>query len=91
MDNFQHCYCSVIVFFCVVRCIRSKPSHFADELYKSMKGLGTDDDRLCRILVSRCEVDMVQVKEAFQQAYKQTLGMFIAVSILHILMLTIYP
>ncbi|XP_033733244.1 annexin A6-like [Pecten maximus] len=62
----------------VVRCIRSKPAHFGDELYKSMKGLGTDDDRLCRILVSRCEVDMVQIKEAFQQAYKQTLGMFIA-------------
>ena len=45
-----------------------------------MKGLGTDDDRLCRILVSRCEVDMVQIKEEFQAQYKQTLGMFIAVS-----------
>ena len=63
-----------------VRCIRSKSGHFATELYKSMKGLGTDDDRLCRILVSRCEVDMVQIKEEFQAQYKQTLGMFIAVS-----------
>lgn len=46
-----------------------------------MKGLGTDDDRLCRVIVSRCEVDMVQIKEEFQKQYKQTLAMFIAVSI----------
>lgn len=34
-----------------------------------MKGLGTDDDRLCRVIVSRCEVDMVQIKEEFQKQY----------------------
>lgn len=62
----------------IVRCIRNKSSHFCDELYKSMKGLGTDDDTLCRILVSRCQVDMVQIKEEFQRKYKQTLGMFIS-------------
>ncbi|XP_062599097.1 annexin A6-like [Saccostrea cucullata] len=62
----------------VVRCIRGKASHFATELYKSMKGLGTDDDRLCRVIVSRCEVDMVQIKEEFQKQYKQTLAMFLA-------------
>lgn len=62
----------------IVRCIRGKASHFAKELYKSMKGLGTDDDRLCRVIVSRCEVDMVQIKEEFQKQYKQTLAMFIA-------------
>ncbi|CAG2243001.1 Annexin A5,Annexin B11,Annexin A6,Annexin A2-A,Putative annexin A2-like protein,Annexin A11,Annexin A2-B,Annexin A4,Annexin A13,Annexin A2,Annexin A7,Annexin A8,Annexin B9,Annexin A1,Annexin-B12,Annexin A8-like protein 1,Annexin B10,Annexin A3 [Mytilus edulis] len=65
-------------FLAVVRCIRSKSSHFCDELYKSMKGLGTDDDTLCRVLVSRCEVDMVQIKEEFQKKYKQTLAMFIS-------------
>lgn len=62
----------------IVRCIRNKAAHFATELYKSMKGLGTDDDTLCRVVVSRCEVDMVQVKEEFQRQYKQTLGMFVA-------------
>ncbi|XP_063424971.1 annexin A6-like isoform X1 [Mytilus trossulus] len=65
-------------FLAVVRCIRNKSSHFCDELYKSMKGLGTDDDTLCRVLVSRCEVDMVQIKEEFQKKYKQTLAMFIS-------------
>ncbi|KAL5010563.1 hypothetical protein ScPMuIL_012868 [Solemya velum] len=61
----------------VVRVIRKKPAYFASEFYHAMKGLGTDDDTVCRIMVSRCEVDMVQIKEEFQRSYKQTLGMFI--------------
>ena len=53
---------------------------FAKVLYKSMKGLGTDDESLLRVIISRCACDMVQIKEAFQRDYKQTLGQFIAVS-----------
>ncbi|XP_052806894.1 annexin A6-like [Mya arenaria] len=62
----------------IVRCIRSKAGHFANELHKSMKGLGTDDDTLCRVVASRASVDMVQIKQEFQKMFKQTLGMFIA-------------
>ncbi|XP_038071685.1 double zinc ribbon and ankyrin repeat-containing protein 1-like [Patiria miniata] len=62
----------------VVRCVRNKHKFFADKLYKSMKGLGTDDDTLMRILISRCEVDMQNIKAEFQKAYNQTLGKFIA-------------
>jgi len=61
----------------VVRVIRNKSAYFAGQLHKSMKGLGTDDDTLVRVVNSRCEVDMVQIKEEFQKAYKQTLAMFI--------------
>ena len=46
-----------------------------------MKGLGTDDDTLVRVVASRCEVDMVQIKEEFQKEYGKTLGSFIAVSL----------
>lgn len=66
--------------YILVRCIRNKAAHFASELHKSMKGLGTDDDTLCRVVVSRASVDMVQIKEEFQKMFKQTLGMFCAVS-----------
>ncbi len=38
-----------------------------------MKGLGTNEDCLIRILVSRCEIDMVQIKKKFQDLYKQSL------------------
>jgi hypothetical protein len=35
-------------------------------------------------MVSRCEVDLVQIKEEFQRKYKQTLAMFISVSVLEL-------
>lgn len=62
----------------IVQVIRGKANYFAKTLHKAMKGLGTDDDTLVRIVASRCEVDMVQIKEEFQKEFKQSLGMFIA-------------
>ena len=64
----------------LVRVIRNKSGYFAGQLHKSMKGLGTDDNTLVRVVASRSEVDMVQIKEEFQKAYKQTLAMWIIVS-----------
>ncbi|KAL8592334.1 hypothetical protein ACOMHN_044270 [Nucella lapillus] len=61
----------------IVRMIRSKHGYFAERLYHSMKGLGTDDRTLIRIIVSRCEVDMKQIKEEFQRRYSQSLDAFI--------------
>ncbi|XP_074652698.1 uncharacterized protein LOC141907047 [Tubulanus polymorphus] len=61
----------------VVRCIKYKPSYFAQALHKAMKGLGTNDDVLVRIVVSRCELDMVQIKGEFQKLYNDTLANWI--------------
>ncbi|KAK7873706.1 hypothetical protein R5R35_013238 [Gryllus longicercus] len=61
----------------IVQCVRSIPDFFAERLYKSMKGLGTDDKTLIRIVVTRCEVDMVDIKEAFFRHYQKTLESFI--------------
>jgi len=55
----------------------SPADYFAEVLYKSMKGAGTDDNTLVRAVVTRCEVDMVQIKEAFKKKYGKTLGSFI--------------
>ena len=46
-----------------------------------MKGVGTNDDCIVRILVSRCEIDMVQIKKKFQDLYKTTLVDFLKVCI----------
>ncbi|KAJ8032451.1 Annexin A7 [Holothuria leucospilota] len=62
----------------VVRCVMNKHKFFADRLYKTMKGLGTDDETLKRIVISRCEVDMENIKGEYQAAYKETLGKAIA-------------
>ena len=63
-----------------VRSIQNKPAFFAKTLYRSMKGLGTDNKSLMRVIVTRCEIDMVQIKEAFEAEYSKTLGKFIKVS-----------
>lgn len=71
----------------VIACIKNKSEQFAKMLHKSMKGLGTDDDALIRIVVTRCEVDMVQIKEKFQSLYKQSLADFVKVSIIDFLII----
>ena len=65
-----------------MECSKDTPSFFAGRLYKSMKGLGTDEDTLTRIMVARCEVDMVEIKAAFQKKYGKTLYSFIKVGTL---------
>ena len=67
--------------FCVaVRCVRNKAQQFAKRLQECMKGLGTDDNTLVRVCVSRSEIDMVQIKEHFKTMFDQDLGKYIAVS-----------
>ncbi|RVE65750.1 hypothetical protein OJAV_G00119680 [Oryzias javanicus] len=65
------------VFLAIVKCLRSKPAFFAERLYKSMKGLGTTDTVLIRIMVSRAEIDMLDIKEHFLKMYGKTLHSFI--------------
>jgi hypothetical protein len=54
-----------VAYLTLARCIKNKGREFARRILKSMKGMGTDDDTLIRIIVSRCEVDMVQIKQEF--------------------------
>ncbi|XP_068134470.1 annexin A6 isoform X2 [Hyperolius riggenbachi] len=57
----------------VVKCVRSVKDYFANRLYKSMKGLGTADNTLIRIMVSRSEIDMMDIREAFRTHYEKSL------------------
>ncbi|XP_058264339.1 annexin A6 isoform X1 [Hemibagrus wyckioides] len=57
----------------IVQCVRSRPMFFAKRLYKSMKGLGTDDNTLIRIMVSRSEIDMLDIRECFRLRYEKSL------------------
>lgn len=51
--------------------------YFADRLHKSMAGFGTNDKSLVRIAVTRCEIDMMDIKDEFQKKHGQTLASFI--------------
>ncbi|KAL8174079.1 UNVERIFIED_CONTAM: Annexin A4 [Gekko kuhli] len=61
----------------IVKCMRNRSAYFAERLYKSMKGLGTDDNTLIRIMVSRCEIDMIEIKAEFKRIYGKSLYSFI--------------
>uniref|UniRef100_A0A669CL51 Annexin n=1 Tax=Oreochromis niloticus TaxID=8128 RepID=A0A669CL51_ORENI len=69
--------CLEDVFLAIVKCIRNKPAFFAERLYKSMKGLGTTDTVLIRIMVARAEIDMLDIKAQFLKMYGKTLHSFI--------------
>ncbi|KAG8184706.1 hypothetical protein JTE90_013094 [Oedothorax gibbosus] len=59
----------------IAKCVENRPSFFAEKLYKAMKvGLGTDDNTLIRIVVSRCEIDMVQIKAEYERNYGKPLA-----------------
>ena len=47
------------------------PEYFATRINKALKGIGTKDTLLIRILVTRDELDMPQIKEAYKRLYKK--------------------
>uniref|UniRef100_A0A8C9RQZ9 Annexin n=2 Tax=Scleropages formosus TaxID=113540 RepID=A0A8C9RQZ9_SCLFO len=61
------------LFLAVVKCARSVPAYFAECLYKAMKGIGTDEHTLCRIMVSRSEVDMLDIRTEFRKMFATSL------------------
>uniref|UniRef100_A0A0K8TP66 Annexin n=1 Tax=Tabanus bromius TaxID=304241 RepID=A0A0K8TP66_TABBR len=61
----------------IYRCVMDKAEFFASRLHKSMAGMGTNDRQLIRIIVTRCEIDMQDIKAAFERKYGKSLKSFI--------------
>lgn len=61
----------------ILRCASNRSEFFAKKLHGSMAGIGTDDRALIRLVVTRCEIDMMDIKEAFQKKYGKSLKSFI--------------
>uniref|UniRef100_A0A8C5LZY1 Annexin n=1 Tax=Leptobrachium leishanense TaxID=445787 RepID=A0A8C5LZY1_9ANUR len=51
----------------IVKCARNTAAYFAERLYKSMKGAGTDEYTLTRIMVSRSEIDLLEIRTEFKK------------------------
>ncbi|KAG5683034.1 hypothetical protein PVAND_012341 [Polypedilum vanderplanki] len=60
-------------FLAIFQVITNKHEFFARRLHKSMAGLGTTDKQLIRLVVTRCEIDMGEIKEAFQRLFGESL------------------
>ena len=56
-----------------VKIVYNRPAFFAGRLELAMKGLGTNDDALIRIIVDRCEIDLVNIKSEYERIYSKTL------------------
>ncbi|XP_059844705.1 annexin A3a isoform X3 [Hypanus sabinus] len=57
----------------LVQCSRSTPAYFAERIYKSVKGVGTDERTLSRILVTRSEIDLLDIQDEYMKAYGKSL------------------
>lgn len=60
-------------FVAIVQSVKNKPLFFADKLYKSMKGAGTDEKTLTRVMVSRSEIDLLNIRREFIEKYDKSL------------------
>ncbi|KAE9467264.1 hypothetical protein C3L33_00827, partial [Rhododendron williamsianum] len=58
----------------ILRCAENPGKYFAKALHKSMDGLGTDDETLTRIIVSRAEVDIEKIKAEYLKKYGKPLS-----------------
>lgn len=51
--------------------------YFADKVYNAVHGAGTKDRQLMRVLITRDEVDMPQIKECFKKKYNKDMVQYI--------------
>lgn len=58
----------------ILRCAHNPAKYFAKRLHNAMKGLGTDDSTLTRIIVTRTEIDMQYIKAEYMKKYGKSLN-----------------
>lgn len=57
----------------IIYSLLSPSEYFAYRINKAVKGFGTNDSVLIRIIVSRDEIDLYRIKRYYQQLYQKTL------------------
>ncbi|XP_071724178.1 annexin D5 [Rutidosis leptorrhynchoides] len=58
----------------IIRCAENSSKYFAKVLRRAMKGIGTDDTTLIRVVVTRVELDMQEIKAEYKSKYGKTLN-----------------
>ncbi|XP_063050520.1 annexin A3a isoform X2 [Engraulis encrasicolus] len=57
----------------IVKCAKNVPAYFAERLQYSVKGVGTDEKTLTRIMVCRSELDMLDIRTEFKKLAEKSL------------------
>ncbi|XP_075518630.1 annexin D5-like isoform X2 [Primulina tabacum] len=58
----------------VLRCAENPGKYFAKVLHKAMKGMGTDESTLTRVIVTRAEIEMQYIKAEYHKKYGKSLN-----------------
>uniref|UniRef100_A0A3Q2GI34 Annexin n=1 Tax=Cyprinodon variegatus TaxID=28743 RepID=A0A3Q2GI34_CYPVA len=67
-------------FLTLVECFENRQLYFANRLFEAMKNKGAKEKVVTRIMVSRCEVDLMKIRSEFKRQHKKSLYQTIAVS-----------
>jgi len=51
----------------------NRPAYFAQELHNALAGIGTTDRTLIRILVSRGEIDLANIRDEYEAMFERSL------------------
>uniref|UniRef100_A0A8C5BWV8 Annexin n=1 Tax=Gadus morhua TaxID=8049 RepID=A0A8C5BWV8_GADMO len=57
----------------IVKCAKSTPTYLAERLFKGMKGPGTTESILTRIIVSRSELDLLDIRADYKKLFGTSL------------------
>ncbi|KAI1729772.1 annexin domain-containing protein [Ditylenchus destructor] len=57
----------------IVKSIRNRAAYFAELIYNSMIGLGTRDTDLIRLIVTRSDIDLADIRNQYQAQYQTSL------------------
>ncbi|KAL0446688.1 UNVERIFIED_CONTAM: Annexin D5 [Sesamum latifolium] len=58
----------------ILQCAENPGKFFAKVLHKAMKGMGTDDTTLIRVIVTRAEIDMQYIKAEYHTKHGKSLN-----------------
>ncbi|XP_050502083.1 annexin B11-like isoform X1 [Diabrotica virgifera virgifera] len=58
----------------LIQSVRDQVAYLVTRLHDSMAGVGTDDRTLIRIVVSRSEIDLEEIKQCYEEIYSKTLA-----------------
>ncbi|KAK1890976.1 Annexin A2 [Dissostichus eleginoides] len=65
-------------FLTLVECFENRQLYFANRLNEAMKSKGAREKVVTRIMVSRCEIDLMKIRSEFRKTHKRTLYQTIA-------------